>query len=94
MKQIKAASIMVLLEQEAAKIFDNYPEIEEIYMTADKQGFTEKTKAENQAAYLKDKKVHYFIRSKPTAEIKAETNDEETGDDTGDKETSKKIKSS
>lgn len=46
----------------AIAIFKAHSNLEEIYVTSDGQGFTEKTKADNNAAYLKDKTIKHFER--------------------------------
>ncbi|MFX1793006.1 hypothetical protein JZ905_09385 [Riemerella anatipestifer] len=72
-----ALSLLELATAEAKKIFENYPELEEVYITSDMQGFKELEKAENQAAYLKNKKVHHFKRKdfgQPSVPVLEETN--------------------
>lgn len=72
-----ALSLLELATAEAKKIFENYPELEEVYITSYMQGFKELEKAENQAAYLKNKKVHHFKRKdfgQPSVPVLEETN--------------------
>ncbi|MCU7558838.1 hypothetical protein N4T42_00795 [Riemerella anatipestifer] len=72
-----ASIIAEKVTAEAKKIFENYPELEEVYITSDLQGFKELEKAENQAAYLKNKKVHHFKRKdfgQPSVPVLEETN--------------------
>ncbi|MDY3526169.1 hypothetical protein PG310_10785 [Riemerella anatipestifer] len=72
-----ALSLLELATAEAKKIFENYPELEKVYITSDMQGFKELEKAENQAAYLKNKKVHHFKRKdfgQPSVPVLEETN--------------------
>lgn len=57
--------------------------LDEVFLTADLQGFTNKQRAENHAVYQKDKKVYHF---KKTDFIVAEKNDNEGKDDTPDAE--------
>lgn len=46
----------------ALAIFKDHPELEEIHVTSDGQGFTDKTKADNQARYLKDRTIKTFAK--------------------------------
>ncbi|MCW0493062.1 hypothetical protein [Riemerella anatipestifer] len=93
-----ASSIAEFAKAEAEKIFKNYPELEEVYITSDMQGFKELEKAENQATYLTDKKVHYFQRkdlSQPSEIVKIDVEltdipkilDEENSDDNAPQDT-------
>ncbi|WP_018675540.1 hypothetical protein [Riemerella columbina] len=86
-----AASIAELAKAEAENIFKNYPELEEVYITSDMQGFKELEKAENQATYLKDKKVHHFNRTdlQPSVSVLEKTNeqDEDPADDNAPEDT-------
>ncbi|AQY20993.1 hypothetical protein OKE68_08430 [Riemerella anatipestifer] len=93
-----ASSIAEFAKAEAEKIFKNYPELEEVYITSDLQGFKELEKAENQATYLTDKKVHYFQRkdlSQPSEIVKIDVEptdipkilDEENSDDNAPQDT-------
>lgn len=52
-----------LTKQKAGEIFRAYSDIDEVFITSDLQGFTEKEKADNHADYLTDKKVHHFYRN-------------------------------
>ncbi|MCU7543519.1 hypothetical protein [Riemerella anatipestifer] len=72
-----ALSLLELATAEAKKIFENYPELDEVFITSDMQGFKEIEKAENQASYLKNKKVHHFKRKdfgQPSVPVLEETN--------------------
>lgn len=82
-----AASIAELAKAEAEKIFENYPELEEVYITSDMQGFKELEKAENQATYLTDKKVHHFNRTdlQPSVSVLEKTNEQD--EDQADEDT-------
>ncbi|MDY3338430.1 hypothetical protein PG279_04485 [Riemerella anatipestifer] len=80
-----ALSLLELATEEAKKIFENYPELEEVYITSDMQGFKELEKAENQAAYLKNKKVHHFNRKDFRQKTFVSEADIQTEDQTGDK---------
>ncbi|MCU7539537.1 hypothetical protein [Riemerella anatipestifer] len=80
-----ALSLLELATAEAKKIFENYPELEEVYITSDMQGFKELEKAENQAAYLKNKKVHHFNRKDFSKKTFVSEADIQTADQTGDK---------
>ncbi|MRM82981.1 hypothetical protein [Riemerella anatipestifer] len=93
-----ASSIAEFAKAEAEKIFKNYPELEEVYITSDLQGFKELEKAENQATSLTDKKVHYFQRkdlSQPSEIVKIDVEptdipkilDEENLDDNAPQDT-------
>ena len=46
----------------AALIFANHKNLDEIYVTSDGQGFTEKNKAVDHSRYLKDNDVKHFER--------------------------------
>ena len=46
----------------ALAIFKDHPELEEIHVISDGQGFTDKNKAENQARYLKDRTIKTFSK--------------------------------
>lgn len=46
----------------AKEIFTAYSDIDEIYITSDLQGFTDKIRAENHTDNLKDKQIHHFYR--------------------------------
>lgn len=46
----------------AIAIFAAHPKIEEIYITADNQGFTDEEKAKDNARYHKDNSVEHFKR--------------------------------
>ncbi|MBT0550307.1 hypothetical protein [Riemerella anatipestifer] len=81
MSNLESTTIASIIAEKAAaeakKIFENYPKLEEVYITSDLQGFKELEKAENQATYLTDKKVHYFQRkdlSQPSVPVLEETN--------------------
>ncbi|WP_052910366.1 hypothetical protein [Riemerella anatipestifer] len=80
-----ALSLLELATAEAKKIFENYPELEEVYITSDMQGFKELEKAENQAAYLKNKKVHHFNRKDFSKKTFVSEADIQTEDQAGDK---------
>ncbi|AKQ39405.1 hypothetical protein AS87_03480 [Riemerella anatipestifer Yb2] len=80
-----ASIIAEKVTAEAKKIFENYPELEEVYITSDLQGFKELEKAENQAAYLKNKKVHHFKRKYVFQKNFVSETDTQTADQTGDK---------
>ncbi|MDY3363841.1 hypothetical protein [Bergeyella sp. RCAD1439] len=79
-----ALSLLELATAEAKKIFENYPELEEVYITSDMQGFKELEKAENQAAYLKNKKVHHFKRKDFRQKIFVSEADIQTEDQAGE----------
>ncbi|MCU7571542.1 hypothetical protein N4241_10540 [Riemerella anatipestifer] len=72
-----AASIAELAKAEAEKIFENYPELDEVFVTSDMQGFTEIEKAENHASYLEDKKIQTFRRGEITSEMVNEVDSED-----------------
>lgn len=57
--------------------------LDEVFLTADLQGFTNKQRAENHAVYQKDKKVYHF---KKTDFIVAEKDEKKVEDDTPDAE--------
>lgn len=52
--------------------------LDEVYVTSDGQGFTEKHRAEAQASLLKNKKIEHFVKSKEAvAKIETEDPDED-----------------
>lgn len=59
----------------AAEIFENYPNINTIYLTVDGQGFTDEEKAKDHARYHKDKTVKPFTRK--SEEVPADNDPEE-----------------
>ena len=61
-KIIKMSKINNPIAKAALEIFKDHPELEEIYVTSDGQGFTDKNKAENQARYLKDRTIKTFAK--------------------------------
>lgn len=67
----------------AIAIFAAHPKIDEIYITADGQGFTDPEKAKDNARYHKDNSVEHFQRGfeesyvDPDAEPQKEKKDEE-----------------
>lgn len=61
-KIIKMSKITNKIALAALAIFKDHPELEEIHVTSDGQGFTDKTKADNQARYLKDRTIKTFSK--------------------------------
>lgn len=56
--------------------------LNEVYLTSDGQGFTEKHRAEAQASLLKNKQIEHFVKSKEAvAKIEVEETDEDTQED-------------
>lgn len=56
--------------------------LDEVFVTSDGQGFTEKHRAEAQASLLKDKKIERFVKSKEAvAKIDTDETDEDTQED-------------
>lgn len=56
--------------------------LNEVYLTSDGQGFTEKHRAEAQASLLKNKQIEHFVKSKEAvAKIEPEDTDEDTQED-------------
>lgn len=93
MSKLKAITAIVLIA-EAEKLFNNYPDLKEVYLTADGQGFYEKEKAENHAAYLENKEVSFFKREEvltnneapKTPANEADTTPPEQGEQTNEDE--------
>ncbi|MGV4529146.1 hypothetical protein [Ornithobacterium rhinotracheale] len=93
MSKLKTIVAIVLIE-EAEKLFNNYPDLKEVYLTADGQGFYEKEKAENHAAYLENKEVSFFKREEvltnneapKTPANEADTTPPEQGEQTNEDE--------
>lgn len=56
----------------ALEIFKDHPELEEIYVTADGQGFTSQEKAKDNARYQKDKAVLHFKKGFEADYVEAE----------------------
>lgn len=56
----------------ALAIFEEHAELEEIHVTSDGQGFTDKNKAENQARYLKDRTIKTFAKGFETDYVEEE----------------------
>ncbi|MGV4477456.1 hypothetical protein ACQ1QU_11065, partial [Ornithobacterium rhinotracheale] len=80
MSKLKTIVAIVLIE-EAKKLFNNYSELKEVYITSDGMGFYEKEKAENHADYLENKEVSFFKREEVL------TNDEAPKTPASDEET-------
>ncbi len=80
MKSLKKSVIvfMIILEDVAKRIFKQYPDLDEIFVTSDGQGFRKENDAIQHGKYLEDKKVKHFVRSNLQAqkelEDKKETN--------------------
>lgn len=55
--------------------------LDEVFLTADLQGFTNKQRAENHAVYQKDKKVYHFRKSDFFTPEKVEDKPEDRPDD-------------
>lgn len=56
-------ALLAEMENKAKEIFDIYEDLNEIYMTADLQGFTEEHKAEAHTAYLDTKSIQRYTRA-------------------------------
>lgn len=71
-KIIKMSKINNPIAKAALEIFKDHPELEEIHVTSDGQGFTDKNKAENQARYLKDRTIKTFAKGFETDYVEEE----------------------
>lgn len=60
------------MEHTAKRIFEVYTELQEIYITSDGQGFTDKDKAESHTQYLANKEISHFTRAEIENEAKVE----------------------
>lgn len=61
-----AGAVVALIaqaKQKANEIFKVYSDIDEVFITSDLQGFTEKERAENHTDYLADKRIYGFQRN-------------------------------
>lgn len=74
-------ALIAQAKEKADEIFKAYSDIEEIFITSDLQGFTEKEKAENHADYLSDKRIFDFQRD---WKLENETPSEDGGKDKGE----------
>lgn len=55
--------MIVIFASAAQRIFQFHPELDEVWITSDGQGFTSESKASNNATYLKDQKIQHYQRS-------------------------------
>lgn len=81
-------ALLAEMEKKAKEIFDIYEDLNEIYMTADLQGFTEEHKAEAHTAYLDTKSVQRYKRAEMnvpkttrTTELDVDAKDEASKED-------------
>lgn len=81
-------ALLAEMEKKAKEIFDIYEDLNEIYMTADLQGFTEEHKAEAHTAYLDTKSVQRYKRAEmnvpkttSTTELDVDAKDEASKED-------------
>lgn len=81
-------ALLAEMENKAKEIFDIYEDLNEIYMTADLQGFTEEHKAEAHTAYLNTKSIQRYKRAemnlpkaRSTAELDVDAKDEASKED-------------
>lgn len=58
-----AVALIAQAKQKADEIFKVYSDIDEVFITSDLQGFTEKERAENHTDYLSDKRIYDFQRN-------------------------------
>lgn len=63
-------------KKKADDIFKVYSDIDEVFITSDLQGFTEKERAENHTDYLSDKRIYNFQRN---SDFEDETPAEDSG---------------
>lgn len=69
------------LSQKALEML-NAHNLDEVFITSDAQGFTEKHRAEAHASILKNKKIEHFVKSKEAvAKIEVEETDEDNQED-------------
>lgn len=61
------------LQKKADEIFGMYPEFKKLFLTSDKQGFSNKTDAEAWAQTLTDKKVYEFEKDVVVDDVKEPT---------------------
>ena len=79
-KIIKMSKINNPIAKAALEIFKDHPELEEIYVTSDGQGFTNHEKANDNARYLKNKEVSRFQRGFEADYVDTPKNTEKTAD--------------
>lgn len=73
---MKAVIILAhVLSEVATRIFKNHPDLDEVFLTSDGQGFKEINKACSHASNLKDQEVKRFERH-PLRPLKEEPEDE------------------
>lgn len=61
-RQALLTALILKMKSEAEKIFESYPDLEDVYITSDLQGFKELDKAENHAQCLSVKLIKHFKR--------------------------------
>src|SRR5690625_3098407 len=83
-KEIKNTILVlaIVLMDVAARIFKYNPELDEIFLTSDGQGFREYEKAVAHSAYLSDKKVTTIERSQLKQGSKSGNGAKDSDDDT------------
>lgn len=81
-------ALLAEMENKATEIFHIYEDLNEIYITADLQGFTEEHKAEAHTAYLDNKSIQRYKRAemnvpkaRSTAELDVDAKDEASKED-------------
>lgn len=75
-----AVALIDQAKQKADEIFKVYSDIDEVFITSDLQGFTEKERAENHTDYLSDKRIYDFQRN---SDFEDETPTEDGSEDKG-----------
>lgn len=76
-----AVALIAQAKQKADEIFKVYSDIDEVFITSDLQGFTEKERAENHTDYLADKRIYGFQRN---SDFEDETPSEDSGEPSKD----------
>lgn len=76
-----AVALIAQAKQKADEIFKVYSDIDEVFITSDLQGFTEKERAENHTDYLSDKRIYDFQRN---SDFEDETPNEDGGEPSED----------
>lgn len=75
------ATLLIKAKAKADEIFKVYSDIDEVFITSDLQGFTEKERAESHTDYLSDKRIYDFQRN---SDFEDETPSEDGSEDKGE----------
>lgn len=76
-----AVALIAQAKQKADEIFKVYSDIDEVFITSDLQGFTEKDRAESHTDYLSDKRIFDFQRN---SDFEDETPSEDGSENKGE----------